>query len=53
MPSLQNAGSPQAPSDKVYKEEDWAETESADPLVKSVVLAEKAAWDFVKELTGG
>ncbi|XP_076036197.1 uncharacterized protein LOC143022089 isoform X2 [Oratosquilla oratoria] len=39
-------------ADKVYTEEDWSDPESAtiDPYSKSKVLAEKAAWDFVKEL---
>ena len=45
-------GSPTVATDKVYTEADWAEVDSAEPLVKSVILAEKAAWDFVKELTG-
>jgi len=43
--------SPTVATDKVYTEADWAEVDSAEPLVKSVILAEKAAWDFVKELT--
>ncbi|GFO06158.1 reductase-related protein [Plakobranchus ocellatus] len=42
---------PTAPSDKVFTEADWTDAETADPLIKSLVLAEKAAWDFVKELT--
>lgn len=41
---------PAAPSDKVFTEADWTDAETAEPLVKSLVLAEKAAWDFVKEL---
>ncbi|CAG5126214.1 unnamed protein product, partial [Candidula unifasciata] len=41
---------PTAATDKVFTEADWADSESADPLVKSLILAEKAAWDFVKEL---
>lgn len=45
------AATPTAQSDKVYTEEDWVDAETADPLVKSLILAEKAAWDFVKELT--
>ena len=30
----------------------WAEVDAADPLAKSLILAEQAAWEFVKELTG-
>ncbi|RUS86429.1 hypothetical protein EGW08_005807 [Elysia chlorotica] len=41
---------PAAPSDKVFTEADWTDAETAEPLIKSLVLAEKAAWDFVKEL---
>ncbi|GFR97280.1 reductase-related protein [Elysia marginata] len=41
---------PTAPSDKVFTEADWTDAETAEPLIKSLVLAEKAAWDFVKEL---
>lgn len=44
--------SPTAAADKVYTEADWADPESAEPLVKSLILAEKSAWDFVKELPG-
>ncbi|XP_035829164.1 reductase-related protein isoform X1 [Aplysia californica] len=44
-------GAPAAPNDKVHTEADWADAETAEPLIKSVILAEKAAWDFVKELT--
>lgn len=39
---------------KTFDEESW--TQSDDPLLdtyaKSKVLAEKAAWDFIKELPG-
>lgn len=39
---------------KVYNEEDWTNPESPclDNYSKSKTLAEKAAWDFVKELKG-
>lgn len=39
---------------KVYTEGDWTNTESAslDLYSKSKTLAERAAWDFVKELPG-
>ena len=33
-------------------EKDWPETDKLDPYAKSKTLAEKAAWDFVKELKG-
>ncbi|KAL8593570.1 hypothetical protein ACOMHN_024273 [Nucella lapillus] len=39
-------------SDKVHTEEDWSDTESLDAYAKSKTLAEKAAWDFIKELPG-
>lgn len=41
-----------ADPEKAYNEEDWTNPESTeiDPYTKSKVLAEKAAWDFVKEL---
>ncbi|KAH9509411.1 hypothetical protein Btru_045826 [Bulinus truncatus] len=42
---------PGTATDKVFTEADWADAETADPLVKSLILAEKSAWDFVKELT--
>ncbi|KAI8772523.1 reductase, partial [Biomphalaria glabrata] len=42
---------PTAATDKVFTEADWADAETADPLTKSIILAEKSAWDFVKELT--
>ncbi|CAL1536375.1 unnamed protein product [Lymnaea stagnalis] len=42
---------PTAATDKVFTEADWADAETADPLVKSLILAEKSAWDFIKELT--
>ena len=46
------ADGPSVGTEKTYTEEDWASLEAADPLSKAVILAEKAAWDFVKELTG-
>ena len=33
-------------------EKDWPETDKLDPYAKSKTLAEKAAWDFVKDLKG-
>lgn len=40
--------------DKVYNEESWTDPESQtlDFYTKSKAVAEKAAWDFVKELPG-
>ncbi|XP_060599031.1 uncharacterized protein LOC132752687 [Ruditapes philippinarum] len=40
----------QAEANKVYTEEDWMEPEKLDGYGKSKVNAEKAAWDYVKEL---
>ncbi|KAK7090238.1 uncharacterized protein [Littorina saxatilis] len=37
-------------TDKVHTEEDWSDVESLDAYAKSKTLAEKAAWDFIKEL---
>lgn len=34
----------------VYTEEDWSPPEACNPYERSKVLAEKAAWDFLKEL---
>ena len=34
----------------VYTEEDWSPPEACPPYERSKTLAEKAAWDFVKEL---
>ena len=34
----------------VYTEEDWSPAEACPPYERSKTLAEKAAWDFVKEL---
>lgn len=38
----------------MYTEEDWADPESPtiDAYSKSKTLAEKAAWDYLKELPG-
>ena len=36
--------------DHVYTEEDWSPPEGCNPYERSKVLAEKAAWDFLKEL---
>ncbi|CAG5117824.1 unnamed protein product [Candidula unifasciata] len=44
------SANPTVATDKVFTEADWADAETADPLVKSLILAEKSAWDFVKEL---
>jgi len=43
---------PTPEADKVYNEEDWTDPESPtiDSYSKSKTVAEKAAWDFVKEL---
>ncbi|XP_064614820.1 uncharacterized protein LOC135479039 isoform X1 [Liolophura sinensis] len=35
---------------KVYSEEDWANPEKLDAYAKSKTLAEKAAWEYIKEL---
>ncbi|XP_071545350.1 uncharacterized protein [Panulirus ornatus] len=45
-------GEPTPEADKVYNEENWTDPESAtiDSYTKSKTIAEKAAWDFVKEL---
>jgi len=34
----------------VYTEEDWSPPEACNPYERSKTLAEKAAWDFLKEL---
>lgn len=36
--------------EKKFTEEDWADAEKAETYTKSKILAEKAAWDYVKEL---
>ena len=38
--------------EKTFNEEDWADVEKADGVTKARVQVEKAAWEFVKELTG-
>ncbi|XP_069998757.1 uncharacterized protein [Penaeus vannamei] len=45
-------GEPVPEAEKTYTEEDWTDPESTtiDAYTKSKVVAEKAAWDFVKEL---
>lgn len=37
---------------KTFTEEDWTDPEKLDAVGKSKTLAEKAAWDYVKELPG-
>lgn len=37
---------------KAYNEEDWMEPESLNAYGKSKTMAEKAAWEYVKELPG-
>lgn len=39
-----------ADPNKVFTEEDWTDPEKLDAYGKSKTLAEKAAWDYVKEL---
>ena len=34
---------------KTYSEKDFADAASSQPYTKSKILAEKTAWDFVKE----
>lgn len=41
-----------ADPNKVFNEEDWTDPEKLDAYGKSKTLAEKAAWDYVKELPG-
>lgn len=41
-----------ADPNKVFTEEDWTDPEKLDAYGKSKTLAEKAAWDYVKELPG-
>ncbi|XP_063595452.1 uncharacterized protein LOC134772408 [Penaeus indicus] len=45
-------GEPAPDGEKTYTEEDWTDAESTtiDAYTKSKVVAEKAAWDYVKEL---
>ena len=44
------AGDPEKPKDHVYTELDWANDATCSVYEKSKVRAEKAAWEFVKEL---
>ena len=37
-------------SDNTYSEEDWSPPEGCAPYERSKTLAEKAAWDFIKDL---
>ncbi|XP_065921022.1 uncharacterized protein [Dysidea avara] len=37
-------------SDNTYSEEDWSPPEACAPYERSKTLAERAAWDFVKDL---
>ena len=39
-------------AEKTFNEEDWADVEKADDVTKARIQVEKAAWEFVKELTG-
>ena len=48
--SCGGAGRPDQPKDHVYTEEDWSPPEACAPYERSKTLAEKAAWDFIKEL---
>ena len=43
-------GHPGSPPDRVYTEKDWIEEAGISPYDKSKLKAERAAWDFVKEL---
>ena len=43
-------GHPKQKQGHVYTEEDWSPPEGCPPYERSKTLAEKAAWDFVKEL---
>lgn len=46
------SGGPGADTTKTFTEEDWMEPEKLNAYGKSKTLAEKAAWDYVKELPG-
>ena len=48
--SCGGAGRPDRPKDHVYTEEDWSPPEACAPYERSKTLAEKAAWDFIKNL---
>ena len=38
--------------DHIFTEEDWSSLEGSSPYEKSKHLAEKAAWELVKDLPG-
>ena len=38
--------------DHIFTEEDWSSLEGSSPYEKSKRLAEKAAWELVKDLPG-
>ena len=42
----------QGEANKAYNEEDWMELEALNAYGKSKTMAEKAAWEYVKELPG-
>ena len=42
----------QGEANKAYTEEDWMEPETLNAYGKSKTMAEKAAWEYVKELPG-
>ena len=48
--SCGTTGNPTLPPDYVYSETDWSEEQFCTPYYKSKLLAEKAAWEFVKKL---
>lgn len=43
-------GSPSKPADHIYSESDWSDEDGCAPYEKSKLLAEKAAWDYMKSL---
>lgn len=44
------SGSPNKPRDHVYSESDWSDEAGCELYEKSKLLAERAAWDYVKTL---
>lgn len=44
------SGSPDKPRDHVYSESDWSDEAGCELYERSKLLAERAAWDFVKTL---
>ena len=42
----------QGEANKAYNEDDWMEPEVLNAYGKSKTMAEKAAWEYVKELPG-